>query len=66
MSPDGPLNLTVQVGAKSFGSQIHKLAARALIRDFEEGSSYLHANNSFVQESLVKYTLSIYVVLTHP
>lgn len=42
-SPDGPLSLELHPEKSIFhGSQIHKLAARALIRDLEEGRSYLH------------------------
>jgi len=40
------------------GNLLHTLAARTLIRDLEEGSSYLHSNNnrpnpSVVQEEII-------------
>jgi len=40
-SPDGPLNVTLPVEQTS-GGVVHRLAARTLIRDLEEGSSHLH------------------------
>jgi hypothetical protein len=50
-SPDGPLKLTLKVDEKQLitGNErikypIHTLAAKALIRDLEEGTSHLHAN----------------------
>eukprot|EP00027_Filamoeba_sp_ATCC50430_P002059 CAMPEP_0168544036 /NCGR_PEP_ID=MMETSP0413-20121227/2210_1 /TAXON_ID=136452 /ORGANISM="Filamoeba nolandi, Strain NC-AS-23-1" /LENGTH=600 /DNA_ID=CAMNT_0008574039 /DNA_START=272 /DNA_END=2071 /DNA_ORIENTATION=+ len=63
-SPDGPLSIELPLDQfKYSGNQIHTLAARSLIRDLEEGSSYLHkaAKNmvfgSASIESTVKNTI---------
>eukprot|EP00294_Goniomonas_avonlea_P013028 CAMPEP_0114548258 /NCGR_PEP_ID=MMETSP0114-20121206/4886_1 /TAXON_ID=31324 /ORGANISM="Goniomonas sp, Strain m" /LENGTH=678 /DNA_ID=CAMNT_0001732837 /DNA_START=15 /DNA_END=2048 /DNA_ORIENTATION=- len=43
-SPDGPLVVTLPVEAAEVyhGDVVHRLAARTLIRDLEEGASHLH------------------------
>ena len=42
-SPDGPLSITIPVQQADPGTTlVHRLAARALIRDLELGISYLH------------------------
>ncbi|KAJ3190808.1 hypothetical protein HK101_008351, partial [Irineochytrium annulatum] len=41
VSPDGPLNLKVPVSASVEGTLVHILAARMLIRDIDDGRSYL-------------------------
>ena len=43
-SPDGPLSIVLDVEEHS-GNLVQKLTARALIRDLEEGSSWLHSAN---------------------
>ncbi len=40
-SPDGPLKLVMEVERHS-GNMVQKLAARALIRDLEDGTSWFH------------------------
>lgn len=43
-SPDGPVELKVKVESTQKGeTMLHSLAARALVRDLEEGSSCIHA-----------------------
>jgi uncharacterized protein YegL len=42
-SPDGPLTLKFEV-QKHEGNMLQKLAARALIKDLEEGTSHLHSD----------------------
>ncbi|CAG8564018.1 11672_t:CDS:2, partial [Ambispora gerdemannii] len=45
-SPDSPIKLDVKVDPVTLhGSKIHTLAARKLIQDLEEGTSYLHADS---------------------
>jgi uncharacterized protein YegL len=44
-SPDGPLDVILPI-ERTTGLTIHRLAARALIRDLEEGSSHLHYGSS--------------------
>eukprot|EP01137_Pigoraptor_chileana_P018478 Opistho-2@78016 len=43
-SPDGPLEAELKVGEDNCfeGNTVHRLAARALIRDLEEDRSYMH------------------------
>eukprot|EP01102_Stenamoeba_stenopodia_P012214 TRINITY_DN3828_c0_g1_i1.p1 TRINITY_DN3828_c0_g1~~TRINITY_DN3828_c0_g1_i1.p1 ORF type:complete len:722 (+),score=174.56 TRINITY_DN3828_c0_g1_i1:35-2200(+) len=52
-SPDGPLDLVLQV-EKTFGSTVQRLAARSLIRDLEEGTSHLHKQKRRPAEARVK------------
>jgi hypothetical protein len=52
-SPDGPLNVTLPIEQTS-GLTIHRLAARGLIRDLEEGSSHLHFGTVRASEEKVK------------
>lgn len=52
-SPDGPLDVTLPI-ERTTGAVIHRLAARALIRDLEEGSSHLHDSSIRPDESKVK------------
>ncbi|KAJ3129833.1 hypothetical protein HK098_008067 [Nowakowskiella sp. JEL0407] len=41
-----PVTLTVPISVCQPGNAIHTLAARSIIRDLEEGTSYLHDNTS--------------------
>ena len=53
-SPDGPLSIELEVEEHS-GNLVQKLTARSLIRDLEEGSSWLHsANQNSVNNSQIK------------
>ncbi|CAG8529990.1 13054_t:CDS:2 [Ambispora leptoticha] len=57
-SLDGPIKLEVKVDPVTLqGSKIHTLAARKLIQDLEEGTSYLHVDSNRkdkVSDDLVK------------
>jgi len=55
-SPDGPLTVELPVNENNIikGDLIHTLAARRLVRDLEEGTSYLHSDNPYPNPSLIK------------
>eukprot|EP00121_Abeoforma_whisleri_P016571 Awhi_evm1s15201 len=48
-TPDGPLEveLDIEEDNKIEGDMVHKMAARNLIRDLEESSSYMHLNRAY-------------------
>ena len=66
-SPDGPLSLQLEI-EEHIGNLVQKLAARSLIRDLEEGSSWLHAtnaNNSVIKNEIVRLGTTYSLVSKH-
>eukprot|EP01096_Ripella_sp_DP13-Kostka_P016339 TRINITY_DN792_c0_g1_i5.p1 TRINITY_DN792_c0_g1~~TRINITY_DN792_c0_g1_i5.p1 ORF type:complete len:987 (+),score=500.90 TRINITY_DN792_c0_g1_i5:72-2963(+) len=52
-SPDGPLTLVMEV-ERHAGNMVQKLAARALIRDLEDGTSWFHEPHANQSPSAIK------------
>ncbi|KAJ3340713.1 von Willebrand factor A domain-containing protein 5A [Gonapodya sp. JEL0774] len=61
VSPDGPLEVTIPItteitvdAGRGVKAVVHTMAARKLVQDLEEGASWMHAEDSAVEESRVR------------
>ncbi|RIB10468.1 von Willebrand factor type A domain-containing protein [Gigaspora rosea] len=75
ISQDGPMKLSIQLDPVALqGSKIHTLAARKLIQDLEEGTSFIHKHprnkgknmsDSLIREQIVKLGVTYNLASKH-